>query len=224
MLIWLPKVLDPETLARVRAFVAGAEFRDGKPSAGNLGRAVKENEELDRTTPEKAAIDALVTHALERNPMFEAAARPKKFTQPIYSRYRPGMQYGRHMDNPTMGRGDERLRIDLSITLFLSEPESYEGGELAVETEYGPREAKLPAGDAIVYPTIYYHEVKPVTKGERLAAVMWIQSLIKEPFQRALLYELSTVADWLHRQHPDSAPDKQLVKVQMNLLRMWAEN
>ncbi len=224
MLIWLPKVLEPATLARVRDFVAGAEFRDGKPSAGNLGRAVKENEELDRTTPEKAAIDALVTGALERNPMFEVAARPKKFTQPIYSRYRPGMQYGRHMDNPTMGRGDERLRIDLSITLFLSEPESYEGGELTVETEYGPREAKLPAGDAIVYPTVYYHEVKPVTKGERLAAVMWIQSLIKEPFRRALLYELSTVADWLHRQHPDSGPDKQLVKVQMNLLRLWAEN
>ena len=224
MLIWLPKVLDPGTLARVRDFVAGADFRDGKPSAGNLGRAVKENEELDRATPEKAAVDALVTGALERNPMFEAAARPQRFTQPIYSRYKPGMQYGRHMDNPVMGRGDERLRVDLSITLFLSEPESYEGGELTVETEYGPREAKLPAGDAIVYPTVYYHEVKPVTKGERLAAVMWIQSLIKEPFKRNLLYELSTVADWLHRQHPDSAPDKQLVKVQMNLLRLWAEN
>lgn len=224
MLIWLPKVLDEATLAQVRAFVESAAFRDGKATAGNLGRAVKANEELDRSTPEKAAIDALIVDALNRNPMFEAAARPKRFTDPIYSRYRPGMQYGRHMDHPVMGRGAGRMRVDLSVTLFLSPPESYEGGELTVETEYGPREAKLPAGDAILYPTIHYHEVKPVTRGERLAAVMWVQSLIKEPFQRALLYELSTVADWLHRQHPDSAPDKQLVKVQMNLLRLWAEN
>jgi PKHD-type hydroxylase len=224
MLIWLPKLLDASAVARVREFMGRADFVDGKPTAGNLGRAVKENEELDRATPAKREIDALIVETLQRNLMFETAARPKKFTQPIYSRYRPGMQYGRHMDNPVMGHGDGRLRIDMSITIFLSEPESYEGGELVVETEYGPKEAKLPAGDAILYPTVYYHEVRPVTKGERLAAVMWIQSLVKEPFQRNLLYELSVVADWLHKQHPESGPDKQLVKVQMNLLRLWAEN
>lgn len=157
---------------------------------------------------------------MQRNPNFEAAARPKKVPQPIYNRYRPGMHYGRYMDHPIVGRPGERLRTDMSITIFISDPESYDGGELLIDTENGPKEIKLPAGDAILYPTIHYHEVKPVTKGERLAAVLWIQSLVKEPHQRAMLYELSMVADWLHKQHPD----KQLTKMQMNLLRLWAEN
>ena len=224
MLIWLPKLLDQADVARVRDFMGNADFVDGKPTAGNLGAAVKENEELARATAGKRELDAAIIDVLQKSPMFEAAARPKKYTQPIYNRYRPGMHYGKHMDHPVMGKPGDRLRTDMSITIFISEPDTYEGGELVVETEYGPKEAKLPAGDAILYPTVYYHEVRPVTKGERLAAVLWIQSLIKEPYQRAMLYELSMVADWLHKQHPESGPDKQLTKVQMNLLRLWAEN
>jgi PKHD-type hydroxylase len=224
MLIWLPKVLDAAALGRVRQFMAESEFVDGKATAGNLNTGLKENEELDRRTPGKREIDTMIIEILQKNMMFETAARPKKFTHPIYSRYRPGMHYGRHLDHPVMGKPGDRLRSDMSITIFVSEPVDYQGGELVVETEYGPKDVKLPAGDAILYPTVYYHEVKPVTKGERLAAVMWIQSLVKDVGQRNLLYELATVADWLHKQHPDSGPDKQLVKVHQNLFRLWAEN
>lgn len=223
MLFWLPQILTPSEREQIVGVLRSGQFQDGKASAGNLGRNQKANEELDFRFPAKAELDRLVMAALARNQTLDAAARPKTITRPVYSRYGVGMHYGMHMDNAVMGRQD-RMRIDLSMTIFLSDPDSYDGGELSLETEFGTKTAKLPAGDAVLYPTIYYHEVKPILRGERLAAVLWIQSLVKDPHQRNLLYELSQAADTRNREAPDAPETKQLIKIHMNLLRMWAEN
>lgn len=225
MLIWLQQLLTAEEVRRIAAILTqpGERFQDGKPTAGNLYVGLKENQELDFSAPEKTELDKIVMSALARNRTLDAAARPKQMTRPIYSRYRDGMHYGSHLDAAVMGKA-ERMRIDLSITIFLSDPASYDGGELHIDTEYGPRDIKLPPGDAILYPTVHYHEVKPVTRGERLAAVLWLQSLVKDVHQRNLLYELAQVADALNRDKPGAAETRQLLKVHMNLLRLWAEN
>ena len=224
MIVWIQKLLDTAEVARLAAALGAARYRSGKATAGVLARGAKENEELDPDSIDKPALDTIVLDAIGRNKTFEAAARPAKINPPIYSRYRPGMHYGSHLDNAVMGTRADRIRVDLSMTLFLNDPAAYDGGELSVDTEYGTKAFKLPAGDAAVYPTHYYHEVKPVTRGERLACVTWMQSLVRDPQRRQMLYDMSVLADWIHGQAPGSPQFRSFNKIQLNLYRMWADD
>lgn len=223
MILWVRNLLTPAELASLREALASAPFEDGKATVGVLARAVKQNEEVAARSGERQELGEMVLQAVRRNQTVEAGIRPKKFVTPIFNRYRPGMHYGSHLDNAMMGR-EERVRVDVSMTLFLSDPESYDGGELSIDTEYGPRSVKLPAGDAVFYPTAYYHEVKPVTRGERLACVTWIQSLVRAPHRRQILYELSVLGEWIHSIAPTSPQYRQFNKVQHNLYREWADD
>jgi PKHD-type hydroxylase len=146
---------------------------------------------------------------------------PKLIRPPILSRYRPGMAYGTHIDNPVM-RKPVPMRLDLSITVFLSEPDSYRGGELCVETPYGEKRIKLPAGDAVLYPTTMLHRVEEIASGERLAAVTWIQSMVQDQAKRTMLYELAVVVQWIHQGAPQSPNYHRLNNLRANLTRMWA--
>ena len=224
MIVWIQKLLDASEVARLASSLGAARYRSGKATAGVLARGAKENEELDPDSIDKPALDAIVLDAIGRNKTFEAAARPAKINPPIYSRYRPGMHYGSHLDNAVIGTRGERIRVDLSMTLFLNDPAAYDGGELSVDTEYGTKAFKLPAGDAAVYPTHYYHEVKPVTRGERLACVTWMQSLVRDPQRRQMLYDMAVLADWIHAQAPGSPQFRSFNKIQLNLYRMWADD
>lgn len=224
MIVWIQHLLDQDEVRRVTDMLAGSRYRTGKATAGVLARGAKKNEELDPASIDKAALDRIVLDAIQRNKTFEAAARPAKINPPIYSRYRPGDHYGSHIDNAMMGSRAERIRVDMSMTLFLGDPGGYDGGELSIDTEYGTKAFKLPAGDAAVYPTYYYHEVKPVTRGERLACVTWIQSLVRDSQRRQILYDLSVLAEWIHAQAPGSPQFRQFNKIQANLYRMWAED
>ena len=223
MIVWIRELLTPGELATLVHGLSTAEFDSGRRTAGVLNRPVKENVELRNDWQAKERLDQIVLEALQRNQTFEIAARPKKIIAPIFNRYGPGMYYGSHLDNAIMDRED-RTRVDLSITLFLSGPDAYDGGELVIETEYGPRTVKLPAGDAVVYPTIYYHEVKPVTRGERYACITWIQSLVRDIHKRQILYDMSVLAEWIHAQAPGSPQFRQFSKIQMNLYRIWADD
>ena len=224
MIVWIQKLLDAQEVRRLTDALADARYRPGKATAGILARGAKQNEEIDPGSLDKAALDAIVLNALQRNLTVEAAARPARVMPPIYSRYGVGDTYGSHLDNATMGTLETRLRVDLSMTLFLSAPESYDGGELSIDTEYGTKSFKLPPGDAAIYPTLYYHEVKPVTRGVRLACVTWMQSLVRDPQRRQILYDMSVLAEWLHAQAPGSPQFRQFNKIQHNLYRMWAED
>lgn len=223
MIVWIQNLLTRDQLDRVVTALDTADFDDGKKTAGLLARGAKENLELRSTSPKKDELDALVLDAIHRNKTFEAAARPKRIVTPIFSRYRSGMHYGSHLDNPVMARGKDPIRVDLSMTLFLSPPDSYDGGELSIDTEYGTKAVKVPAGDAVIYPTIYYHEVKPVTRGERLACITWIQSLVPDPQKRQILYDMAVFSEWLHAKAPGSPQFRQFRKTYLNLYRMWAE-
>lgn len=225
MIVWIQKLLDQDEVRRVTQLLASSRYRSGKVTAGVLARDAKRNEELDPASIDTAALDRIVLDALGRNQTVEAAVRPAKINAPIYSRYRPGDHYGSHIDNAMMGpRGGDRVRVDVSMTLFLNDPGGYDGGELSIDTEYGPKAFKLPAGDAAIYPTYYYHEVKPVTRGERLACVTWIQSLVRDAQRRQILYDMSVLAEWIHAQAPGSPQFRQYNKIQHNLYRMWAED
>lgn len=224
MIVWLQKVLEPAEVEKVVAAMRGARMRSGKATAGILARDAKENEEIDPASLDKPALDAVVSAALARNRTFESAARPAKMIPFLYSRYAPGNRYGSHLDNAVMKAQGEQVRVDLSLTIFLSDPKTYEGGELSIDTEYGTKAFKLPPGDAALYPTLYYHEVKPVTKGERLACITWIQSLVRDVQRRQMLYDMAVLAEWMHAQAPGSPQFRQFNKIQWNLYRMWADD
>ena len=222
MLVRVPHVLGQAQLETVTALLEKAPFTNGRASAGMAARRVKNNEELEADSKVVSQLNEIVMGNLVRHPVYRNAALPHRIATPFYSRYRPGMSYGDHVDDPVMGAG-ERYRSDVSITVFLSHPESYEGGELAIQTSFGEREVKLPAGDAVLYPSSSRHRVAEVRRGERLAAVTWVQSLIRDPAKRELLYELNLARERLLRKFPDSAETKQVDGVYVNLIRMWSE-
>lgn len=219
MNLCLSNVLDRETLTRIRAMLATAVFTDGASTAGWNARPVKHNLQA---THDAAA--QLVDQALTRHPLFVGAVFPARLRAPLFSRYLPGMSYGTHVDDPLMG-GAQRMRADLAITLFLSEPADYEGGELVLETAGGTQAYKLAAGQALVYPATTLHQVTEVTRGERLAAILWVQSLVRDAAQREVLFDLDTVRRRLWDQAGRvSTPEFDLLsKTHANLLRAWAE-
>jgi PKHD-type hydroxylase len=224
MLLHIPGVLSREELAGIRRTLDGAPWADGRETVGVQGAQVKRNEQLADTSPLKAQLGKVVLAALERSALFFAAALPLKILPPRFNRYTGGGEYGFHIDGAVM-RVDagEQLRSDVSCTLFLNEPDEYEGGELVVSDTYGEHEVRLPAGDLIVYPSSSLHKVTPVTRGARLASFFWVQSMVRNDAQRRLLFEMDTSIESLRRANADAGAVLQLTGAYHNLLRMWAE-
>ncbi|MBK1704857.1 Fe2+-dependent dioxygenase [Halochromatium glycolicum] len=223
MLLTIPALLNPAQLQKVRELLADAPFVDGKLSAGFAASRVKRNEEM-RQDPERMKLLVRVLMAsLGHNERFRFAALPHRVADPIFARYRPGMTYGDHVDDPIMGTSGPRFRTDVSMTLFLNPPEDYEGGELVMRTSFGDRRVKLPAGDAVIYPASSLHQVAEVTAGERLVALTWVQSYVRDPAQRELLYELNLARETLLKAAPETEHTAQVDRSYANLVRMWSE-
>ncbi len=223
MLLHLRAVLTRDQLAGVRALLSDAPFVDGRLSAGRAAGRVKHNEELDRSAPDIDTLNSLVMGSLVQHPVYRAGALPLRVATPFYARYTPGMAYGDHVDDPIMGPEGGRYRTDLSITVFLNEPGDYDGGELVVRTSFGDTAVKLPAGDAVMYPSSSLHHVAAVTRGARLVAVTWVQSLVRDPARRELLYELHQVRERLLNTEPDADDTARINRVYVNLVRMWSD-
>jgi PKHD-type hydroxylase len=225
MLISIPQVLGAEQVERCRTTLANASWADGRQSAGYLSQGVKSNAQLPDTDPAARELGETILAALENNALFTSAALPLKVLPPLFNRYGGGQAYGRHIDGAIrpVGGTRHRIRTDLSATLFLSSPESYDGGELVVEDTFGERSTKLAAGDMVLYPGTSVHRITPVTRGVRLAAFFWIQSMVRDNTQRTLLFELDTTIQRLAADVPQHAALVDLAGVYHNLLRCWAD-
>jgi PKHD-type hydroxylase len=223
MLLTAGGILKADELALVRGWLAEAPFVDGKLSAGLAARRVKQNQELEAGAADLERLNRVVMGALARHPAYRAGALPLHVASPLYARYRPGMTYGEHLDDPIMGSGGLLYRSDVALTLFLSAPEDYDGGELVIHGPLGEQAVKLPAGDAVLYPASTLHRVAPVTRGERLVAVTWVQSLVRDPARRELLYGLNAAREKLLQTAPDADETAQVNAAYLNLIRMWSD-
>lgn len=223
MLFCIENLIDDATVFHLRGWLAEATFEDGRVTAGDSARMVKRNEQVsddpDRRDPKLEAMQDLIMDSLWDHDLFVTAAQPREIHPPLFSRYLPGMSYGTHMDNALMGK----MRIDLSMTLFLSEPSEYDGGELVIDFSSGERAVKLPAGSAVLYATTAPHRVAEVTRGQRLVAVTWLQSLVRDPAAREILLDLKTAENRLLEQLGKTPETDLLEKTYTNLLRRWAE-
>ncbi|MES2945746.1 MAG: Fe2+-dependent dioxygenase [Pseudomonadota bacterium] len=226
MLLSIPDILQAKDLARVQQLLADAPWTDGRDSAGSQARQVKNNEQLPNDSAAAQAITAMVTGGLERSALFLTAALPKKLFTPRINRYSGAAnQYGNHVDSAirTLAHNGQRVRTDISCTVFLSDPGDYEGGELTVVDTFGEKHIKLPAGHAILYPGTSVHQVQPVTKGQRLACFFWIESLVRSDEQRRLLFDMDMALMQLRQEQGDNAATIALTGTYHNLLRMWAD-
>jgi len=225
MLIHIPGVLDADQLREFRRQLDAADWADGRGSAGYLSAPVKRNRQLPDAHPLAKQLGEVILRALNGNALFIAAALPHKILPPLFNCYEGEESYGRHVDGairPVTGT-PHRIRTDLSATLFLSDPDSYNGGELRIEDSFGPRAVKLPAGDMVLYPGTSVHSVSPVTRGRRLASFFWIQSMVREDAQRALLFTLDKNIQQIATLQGGNAPATELASVYHNLLRRWAD-
>lgn len=223
MLLQIPAVLDRAELATARGFLADAPFVDGKLSAGLAARPVKNNLELDRNAQGLESLNNLVMGNLVRHPVYRGGALPLRVAAPFYARYTPGMAYGEHIDDPIMGADGAPYRTDIAITIFLNDPAAYDGGELVVRTAFGEQTVKLPAGDAVMYPATSLHRVAPITRGERLVAVTWVQSLVRDASRRELLYALHLAREALLAKAPAAEETARVNFAYVNLIRMWGD-
>ena len=226
MLIAVPDLLSAGELARVRELLDGASWVDGNATSGPQSALAKRNEQLAEGSPAAREAGAVVLDALGRSPLFVAAALPLKVFPPLFNRYAGGQRFGTHVDNAIrIQRGtDFRLRSDLSATLFLTDPDDYDGGELVVEEQFGEQRVKLPAGHLVLYPASSLHHVTPVTRGRRVASFFWIQSMVRDDVERRLLFELDqAVQDVASRGGHDDPAAIRLTGVYHNLLRRWAD-
>lgn len=220
MILCIADILDASALAELRATVAGGTFADGVMTAGWASRLVKKNEQLAGGAGAHEAQQRVLA-ALKANPVFAAAVLPNRIGPPIFARYTPGMKFGTHMDNAVMG--DDHLRTDVSVTLFLSDPADYDGGELVMETAGGESAYKLDAGSAIAYPSTMLHRVNEVTRGKREVAVTWVQSLIRSAERRELLFDLERARRSLFEREGKNGEFDLLTRCASNLRRMWVE-
>ncbi|MDX1911330.1 MAG: Fe2+-dependent dioxygenase [Saprospiraceae bacterium] len=219
-------LLQPIELNLIERLLAAANFEDGAATATDAAKLVKRNLQIPKNgSAEKQQLDAVILRAVSQNVLIQSALLPTRILPPIISKYEPGMHYGMHVDSPIMGDPQVgAIRTDVGMTIFLSDPASYKGGELAVHTQAGTEERyKLERGDAIIYPTTQVHGVLPVTSGVRLAAVTWMQCAIRNPQQREMLQHLKTVQGSLEKQNPQAPENLMLLQVYSNLIRMWAE-
>ena len=223
MLLEIPAILDADKLANIRAMLDKVEFIDGKHSAGQAAQRVKNNLEMRQGGRQAEFLDHLLMGSLAENAQFRSAALPYRVAQPVFARYRKGMRYGDHVDDPIMGGGAEKFRTDVSVTVFLNDPDEYEGGELVINTTFGEKKVKLPAGWAVMYPSTSVHHVAEVCGGERLAAIVWLQSMVRDAAKRELLFELDQARNSLLQAKPEAEETKQVDRSYVNLIRMWSE-
>ena len=226
MMLAIPELLDAGQVAQLRALLleSGA-WVDGRVTAGWQGAPVKRNQQIDEGSDVARQAQAVVLQALERHPLFISAALPGTVYPPMFNRYGEGMAFGAHVDGAVRldPRTGAKLRTDLSATLFLSDPADYDGGELEIADAYGVQAVKLNAGDLILYPARSLHQVTPITRGERLASFLWVQSLVREDGRRQILFDMDQAIQALNRTEADAEARRSLVGCYHNLLREWAE-
>ncbi len=225
MMLVIPDVLDATALAAMRARFAQARWRDGRETAGHAAVGQKRNEQLHVADPLAAELGERILDALSGNAAFISFALPLKILSPMFNRYRGGGEYGFHIDNairvdPLTG---QRIRTDISTTVFLNDPDEYEGGELIINDTYGVEKVKLPAGHAVVYPGASLHRVSPVTRGERIASFFWTQSMVRDDARRGILHDLDTTIQALATRPQNAAEVVRLTGTYHNLLRQWAQ-
>jgi PKHD-type hydroxylase len=225
MLLHIPQVLNAEQVRHARGLLDAADWVDGRVTAGPQSARVKCNSQLPEEHPVSQELGDVVLAALQRNALFVSAALPLKVFPPLFNRYEGGQAFGTHVDNAIRQlRGTpHRIRTDLSATLFLSEPDEYDGGELHVEDTYGVHAVKLPAGDMVLYPSSSLHHVRPVTRGARVASFFWVQSMIRTDGERTLLFDLDRAIQQLNRGAAVDSVSLQLTGIYHNLLRCWAD-
>jgi PKHD-type hydroxylase len=226
MLLQVPALLSKAEVAEVRGLIGAADWIDGAVTAGHQSARAKNNMQVPEGSPAGRAAGERILAALDKNPLFVAAALPARIFPPLFNRYAGGQAFGTHVDNAirSVKGSDLRLRTDLSATLFLSEPDDYDGGELAVEDTYGVHEVKLAAGDLVLYPASSLHRVSAVTRGARVASFFWVQSLVRDDARRTLLFDMDLAIQRLAQTAgPDEPSIVSLTGAYHNLLRMWAE-
>ena len=226
MLICIPDILSKQDVADFRRIMDAEKWEDGRSTAGAQSAEVKQNDQLSPDSDVSRALGKRVISALSKNLTFISAAVPLNIFPPLFNRYVPGKFFGEHVDNCI--RGDHltglRIRTDLSITLFLSEPEEYDGGELVIEDYYGSHRVKLPAGHAVLYPATSLHMVTPVTRGARVSSFFWIQSMIKDAHARRMTSDMdNTIQELVTRLGRNDPQVRQLTNIYHNLVRHWAE-
>lgn len=220
MITRIPNLLTAEEIAKLRTIAMNAEFEDGKATAGRRIKSIKDNLQMADDTAEKTEVGQIVIGAIQRNDLFQSVALPKVIVPPTLSRYHDGMTYKSHVDAAIM----MGVRADVSTTVFLNDPTTYDGGELTIDTGFGEQSIKLMAGEAVVYSTSAFHWVTPVTRGERLAAVTWMQSAVRRADQRGVLHDLRSAIQTLSdTETADDETMQRLVKTHANLLRMWTD-
>jgi PKHD-type hydroxylase len=225
MLLAIPDLLTAEQVASARELLGTAEWVDGRVTAGPQSARAKHNMQLPEGSAAAETIGDMILTALQRNPLFVSAALPLRVFPPLFNRYEGGQAFGNHVDNSIrqIAATGHRIRTDLSATLFLAEPDEYEGGELSVEDTYGVHKVKLPAGDMVLYPSTSLHHVRPVTRGARVSSFFWLQSMVRDDADRTLLFELDSGIRSLALERPDHPAAVQLTAVYHNLLRKWSE-
>ena len=226
MLLKIPQILDTAGVARARQLLAAAPWADGRTTAGRQAAQVKNNEQLQPGSEAHRELQGLVLQALEKHPQFFSATLPKRVLPPLFNRYAGSANaYGSHVDQAVryLPGGTQRVRTDISCTLFLSEPADYDGGELVIDTTFGEQRVKLAAGDLVVYPGTSVHRVEPVMRGERLASFFWIESMVRADEQRRLLYEMDMSLMQLRGELGETPELVRLTGTYHNLLRMWAD-
>ena len=225
MLLHIPGLFSTDEVQRIRSALEQTDWADGKATAGHQSAKAKNNLQLPEGHPLSQEIGAALLERLWANPLFMSAALPNKVFPPLINCYTGGGRFDFHVDNAVrQAKGNpERVRTDLSSTLFFSDPDEYDGGELVIQDTFGVRAVKLPAGDMLLYPSTQLHKVNPVTRGMRLASFFWTQSLVREDSQRALLFEMDSAIQQLTRDVPDHPALIQLTGTYHNLLRRWAE-
>jgi len=222
MLVKIENLLNPAQLQQIRRLLDKADFIDGKLSAGKTAADIKNNVELDPNSDRIQALNQMVMNPLVKHPIYRAAVWPVRIATPFYARYEAGMHYGFHVDDPVMG-GNAPYRTDVSITVFLSEIDEYEGGELEIRDTYGSRKIKLAAGSAVMYPSTSLHQVCEITQGTRLVAVTWAQSAVRDPAQREILFQLNQAREALIESGEAPTVSKTLNASFNNLVRMWTD-
>jgi len=225
MLVSIPQVLSPDEVGQFRTYLDKADWQDGTSTAGSIARHVKKNQQLDDTKEPAMSLGNHILRVLSQNPIFVSAALPDKIYPPKFNRYCEAQTYGAHIDGSLMQipGTKQTLRTDLSATLFLSDPDEYDGGELSIETQYGTQTVKLPAGDMVLYPSTSLHQVSPVTRGVRMASFFWLQSMVKDAQQRQILFELDRSVQQLAAELGEAHQEVvNLSGTYHNLIRQWA--
>lgn len=225
MLLQIPELLTGEKLAWCCNLLESGSWVDGRVTAGHQSALSKDNLQLPENSPEAKQLGDLILPALEGNPLFMSAALPLKVFPPLFNRYQSGQSFGNHVDNAIrqVAGTPHRVRTDLSATLFFSNPDEYEGGELVVEDTYGVHSVKLPAGHLILYPASSLHHVRPVTRGARVASFFWIQSMVRDDGERTILFDLDVAIQRLVSDVPEHPSIVSLTSLYHNLLRRWAD-